>query len=549
MPPIEPVNTAVPNVLHDRLITIEPDGIARRISLAELIARLLAGPEEVISFPNVTPVQRSYWYRFLVRCGAKALHSMGVSAWQAAAANAVELAAGIARALSEAAGGDVPWLLYQPDPKCPAFLQPPTLDGAPPESSYVRNSMSLLTSAIGAKMHERKTDLDRILGAEETLYALIEYQTGVIFGGRGNYGSQLMGSASGMGSGSPFMGVRLGNGYRDTYMHDVSVLLGRWEHIRNRLHVTGDIWALWTVHWDGEHSLSAKRLDPAFIPLARLIRLGKPATDGKLDTVWFKATSCARVDDHSDGGMLGDIFTPFVSHPKHPGGWKVRGVMKSGYDYQEIARLLFRLEAMPSDSVAALADANNPAPADARVVFEGTAFEQGKTGGFHYREVVLPATNVFAVLFGNPEPVQEAHAAMLSRARDAKSAIRGATRILLAGSPKPRDGDGAKIEAPARALEGEIDREYIATLLTAAERHAQGDTGYLTAWVERLTELTRSTFRREMQGIPTSGARRYEREIYATTWLDYRLRVMRGEESAGQPLDDEPETLNEEVTA
>lgn len=546
--PLEPSSHAVPNVLHDRLITVEPDGAAHRLSLVELIARLLAGPDEILSFPNVTPLQRSYWYRFLVRCGAKALRSMGLDAREAASANVIELAAGIAQALSEAAGGDAAWLLHQPDPKRPAFLQPPTPDGAPPETNYARNSMSLLTSAIGAKMHERKVDVDRTLDAEQAIYALVEYQTGVIFGGRGNYASQLMGSASGAGSGTPFMGVRLGTGYRDTYLHDVAVTLDRWDHIRNRLRIAGDIWALWTERWDGKSQLPAAQLDPAFIPLARLVRLGEPLPDGRFSTVWFKSTDCARVSDHSDGGLLGDIFAPLVPHPKHPGGWKVRGTLKAGYDYPEVVRLIFGIEAVPSASVAALADPRHPARAGARVVFEGTAFEQGKTVGFHYREVPLPSTNVLAFL-AQPEPVQEAHAKMLKLARDAKSAIRGATRVLLAGSPKQRDGDGDKVDRPARALEYEIDQIYIPTLLNAAERHARGDEGYLEEWGRTLTEMTRRTFQQALRGIPTSGARRYEREIYATTWLDYRLRIMRGEESAGPSDVDESETLNEEVNA
>lgn len=546
MPPTETI--VVPSVLHAPLFTVEPDGEAQRLSLSALLARLLAGSEDVLSFPKVTPVQRSYWYRFLVRCGAKALHSMGIDVRQASAAGAGELADGIARALSAAAGGDDAWLLFQPDPKRPAFLQPPTPDGAPPDSTYARNTASLLTSAIGTKNHERKSELFRTLDAEQTVYALVEYQTGVIYGGRGNFGSQLMGSAAGAGSGSPFMGVRLGRGYRDTFRHDVTVVLGRWNHVRDKLQVAGDVWALWTERWDGQTSLPARQLDPAFIPLARMIRLGEPTADDRFDTVWFKASNCARVADHSDGGLLGDIFTPLVPHPKHPGGWKVRGTMKSGYDYPEVVRLLFRIEAMPSESVAALADSRSAGRTGARVVFEGTAFEQGKTGGFHYREVLLPSTNTFAFL-GNPEPAQMAHTAMLSMTKDAKSAIRGATRILMAGSPKQRDGDGDKVDKPARALEHEIDRIYIPTLLAAAERHAGGDTDYLGEWGETLTELTRRTFQDAMKGIPTSGARRYEREIHAATWLDYKLRIMRGEESADASPDHEPETLNEEVVA
>jgi hypothetical protein len=536
------------HVLRDPLFTVAPDGPDRPLTLPALIARLLAGPEDVLSFPHVTPIQRSYWYRFLVRCAAKALHAMGLDVQRASTMAAAELSEGIEAALVEAAGSDEAWRLFQPDPLLPGFLQPPTPDGQAPENGYAEESTSLLTTAIGSKNHERKVDVDRSLTTEQTVYALVEYQSGVIFGGRGNYGSQLMGSASGAGSGTPFMGVRIGSGYVETFRHDVGVFLDRWEYIRDRLEVRGSVWALWTLRWDGENPLPAKQLDPAFIPLARLIRVDAPDENGRFRRVWFKPTNAARVLDHTDGGVLGDIFTPLVPNPKHPGGFKVRGTMRWGYGYEEVVNLLFRVKGAPSDTVTALVGSPAASRTDVRVVFEGTAFEQGKTGGFHQREVLFPSTSALAFL-AQPEPVQQAHAEMLHLAKAAKSAIRGATRVLLAGTPKPREGDDAKVEGPARELEREIDRIYIPTLLAAAERRARGDMDYLTEWGKRLSDLTRSTFQRTMRGIPTSGARRYEREVLAATWLDYRLRVMRGEVTGGQAIDDGGETFNEEDIA
>src|SRR5690606_18133602 len=107
-----------------------------------------------------------------------------------------------------------------------------------------------------------------------------------------------------------------------------------------------------------------------------------------------------------------------------------------------------------------------------------------------------------------------------------------------AGTPKPREGDDAKVEGPARELERAIDRIYIPILLAAAERRARGDMDYLAEWGEQLTELTRSIFERTKRGIPTSGAGRYEREVLAASWLDYRLRVMRGEVAGGELIED-----------
>lgn len=97
--------TSIPlHVLRDPLFTVAPDGPDRPLTLPALIARLLSGPDDVLSFPNVTPIQRSYWYRFLVRCAAKALRTMGLDVSAATRMAAAELADGIEAALLEATG-------------------------------------------------------------------------------------------------------------------------------------------------------------------------------------------------------------------------------------------------------------------------------------------------------------------------------------------------------------------------------------------------------------------------------------------------------------
>src|SRR5690606_8616849 len=105
--------------------------------------------EDILGFPNLTPIQRSYWYRFLVRCAAKALHELRMDVHTASGIAAAELGERITSALLKASGGEEAWRLYQPDPKLPGFLQPPTPGGGPPEQSYAENFVSLLTSAIG----------------------------------------------------------------------------------------------------------------------------------------------------------------------------------------------------------------------------------------------------------------------------------------------------------------------------------------------------------------------------------------------------------------
>lgn len=525
---------AGPDVLSDALFTVtDRSGVEERLSLSALLARLIAGPD-VSQFSRIAAEQRSYWWRFLVRCTAKALHDRGQTVAEAARHPPNELATEL-RGMLRNAAGDADgtrgvWLLHQPDPARPGFLQHPVPGGAQPEDRrYSRNTASLLTCAIGSKSHERKTEIARTLDTEQLVYGLVELQLGAIFGGRGNYGSQIMGSASGAGSGSPFMGVRIGSGENETFRHDVSVLLDRWERIRDDHALRGGIWSLWTEPWDGERSLPSNKLDPAFIPLARSIRVDAPRADGVFDVVWFRASSKARVEDLTGGGNFGDPFTPLVPDAKHPDTLKVRGTLDGGYGYLEVTNLLFgtdsRRRGTPSPSVTALVRMDDDERADVRVLFEGTAFEQGKTVGFYRREVLLHSEA--SGLFGNPAPARAVHGEMLNMVRDAKSALRGAMRTLLSGTTRPREGDDDKIALPTDDLDARVDQVYLDTLLKAAVQYESGDTSWRIRWARDLETLAIQSFDATAGTIPTATSRQYERQALAKNRLEHRLRVMR----------------------
>lgn len=545
---------AGPDALTDALFTVaDRGGVPERLSLSTLLARLLAGPE-VSQFSRIAAEQRGYWWRFIVRCAAKALHDRGQTVAEAARHPPSELAIALRDALRTAAGDPEGtrgvWLLHQPDPAQPGFLQHPVLDGAQPEERrYSRNTTSLLTCAIGSKSHERKTEIARELDAEQLVYGLIELQLGAIFGGRGNYGSQIMGSAAGAGSGSPFMGARLGSAENETFRHDVSVLLDSWERIRGDHALRGTIWSLWTEPWNGESSLPSNKLDPAFIPLARSIRVDAPRADGAFHTVWFRASSKSRVEDLTGGGNLGDPFTPLVPDAKHPDKLKVRGTLDGGYGYLEVTNLLFgtdsRRPGTPSPSVSALIRLDDDERADVRVLFEGAAFEQGKTVGFHRREVLLHSNT--SELFGNPAPARAAHGEMLNMVRDAKSALRGAVRILLSGTTRPREGDDDKIALPTDDLDASVDRIYLDALLDAAVRYESEDTSWRIRWARHLEELALKSFDATAGSVPTATSRQYERQALAKNRLEHRLRVMRS--SVGDSAAITPSSPPEEVTA
>jgi hypothetical protein len=519
------------NLLQTPIFTVSSDGESLHLPLPDLLARLIAGPE-VEAFAMLTAEQRGYFWRFVVRCAAKALRDLKLTVDEARGRRT--LAGEISSALAHAAPAGA-WELYQPDPALPGFLQPPSPGGRAPGQGYTPNPPSILTGALGEKLHERKAGVVRQVTAEELVYALIEYQTAVIYGGRGNYGSQISGSASGAGSGTPFMGIRIAGSDVETFRHDVAVVLRRWDTVRQKNGLQGHVWALWAEPWDGKTSLPSNQLDPVFIPTARLVRVGPPDVDGLFRTIWFRPSECARVSDLVGGGNMGDPFTPLVRDPKNPLAWKIRGTLGKGYDYAEVVRLLFGEEDRPverSPSVEEVQTLDDGRREDLFVRFEGVAYEQGKTAGFHSAEILLP---VFARRgFAKPAPIRAAHTDMLKHVQVAKYALRAAARLYMTGANRP-GAAGAMADLPAEELETRANRVglpqddqvegwgYLQFLFDFAARQAEGDGDWIWEWGQVLRIWARRAFEQILPSLPTALSRRFERETAAWGYLEFKL--------------------------
>ncbi len=507
------------NLLTDSIVTTVTHGAVEKSSLSAIIAALLVG-EDLTGFPRLAAEQRPYFYRFSVRTAGKALRALGMTPGQAEGLPVDELELRLITALLDVTNQD-DWLLYQPDYSRSAFLQPPTLSGKDPGAcGYRAEDCSILTQTLGGKGHERKVGVTRALDIEGLVFALIEYQSSVPFGGRGNYESQLMGSRSGAGSGTPFMGVVIGGSLARTFRHDVGVLLNSWNETARYLQ--GDRWALWTESWDGSDQIPSTSLDPAFIPFARLVRLGEPK-NGVFDRVWFHTSEGSRVNDLSNGGRLGDPFTPLVPDPR-AGHLKVRGTLKKGYDYIEIARLLFELDgAKCSPSVAAIA-AGLANVDDVSVVFEGTAYEQGKTLGFHRRSVRLPrGARAFGRLFGAGSIVASVHHKMLELTQNAKKTLRSALSLLLTHEYLASDSARAKIDERLYTLDALIDAHYLDFLFEAAlADDAENRTRLYSKWL--FETIVNEIYPAAARALPRSEGRHFADRVISEAYLRAKLR-------------------------
>lgn len=522
------------NLLIDPLLPVATDGQLEQLSLAGLLARLLVSEVPHIGFPGLAAEQRSHWYRFLVRCGAKALHSVGTTPEALRSASVDVIAGDLSGTLTEASNGSKAWDLFQPDLGLPGFLQSPVVGGAKLEdANYRERPISMLTCLLGEKNFERKHDAVRTLTPAEVTYALLEYQGGVIFGGRLNYQTQLTPSRSGKGSGVPFMALSLAEGFSASLRRDIGLLLNRWDAIRLESGLDGCVWALWTLPWNGTDALHGHELEPAFIPMARMVRVAAPTPTVGFERVYFRPSDANRVLDHTGGARFGDLFTPYTPNPKHPDQLKVRGTMEYGYTYPEVADLLGfgNRGRQPSETVRAFfAGSASDQVTDVKVLFEGVAFEQGKTLGFHRREVLLPISQVGGSTFEDPEPLRAAHLFMLTKIQEAKTILRSAARIVLSGNPKPRRGDEERVNVASGLLDtfAEENDMYLRTLFEAGAMERSNDRSYQASWLEWVADRARRAFRRALPRLPSPGAQRLEREMNAENYLEGRLWHLQG---------------------
>ena len=494
-------------------------GQSSRFTLPGLLAQLLVS-DAISGFPNLAAQERSHWWRFLVRCGAKALHELELTVDEALK----ESVTGLERRIGEVFAAQVApggWCLGQPDPTAPGFMQPPTPDGQPPSEAYKERTVATLTSAIGSKNHDRKYAKGRVRNPEQVVYGLLAYQGGVIQDGRGYYKTPLSASRSGAGSGVPFMWGRLAEDLPNSFRADVNLLAMSRGDIQQKRRLSGDVWALWAEPWDGVIGLPASELDVAFIPMARMVRLGQPS-EGLYERVWVRGSATDRVNDHTEGGHLGDLFTPIVVDPsgRH---LKVRGTLGGGYGYREVVRLLFGEGAECSPSVRAWMR-EGAGDRALKVVFEGTAFGQGKTAGYHHREVILPPEA--RPFLDDPQPLQEVDEQLMKTVSESKKAVAGATRTLLHGDAGKRKGDDGQAALAGTALDLLVDQRYVESLVRFSDAYARGETEWVDEWVKVVSGLARDAFGQTAQGLPKSTNTMFERRVRADAYLGSRLKKL-----------------------
>lgn len=533
------------DILTEPVFRVQGPTGPEQVSLTEILARLLAG-EDILEFNDVEMEGWGAWWRFLVRCAAKVLYEEGLGVAEAGAMDSAALAGRIEARLRTLAPG-TSWQLWQPDPDLPAFLQPAGAFTKPGKKKTVND----LTVYIGSKNHERKDEPIRSMDPGELAVSLIAHQLQSKFGGSGLYEAPF---ANGGFMLAPFVGVVLGSGWMETFRHDVHTLLCEIPRIRSEKGLNGEIWATWLEPWvlpqSGKKkgnrpkmvSIPLRKLDPTFVPIARLVRVCEPTAKGEFFEIESMASSCQRVNKlrgkTPHRGDLGDPFVPIVGQftSKKVKGTKqvtwtrkgqvARSVQTSGFTTREVLLCVFRLPVSGKlgshetpASVRYAFEAYPEGRRDARIVLHGIVGGQGKTEGTHLREI--PLTPQASRFYHDPEPLGYAFKQMHPLVHNASGYLKSAVLQV--------DGPDKLAKAIQDSFEAAVEQLLLTELFRAAERYVPGEglpKEVLDEWAATLKKLAMATWNAYEGRLPLRAAGGFRDMVLAQDRLSARLHFL-----------------------
>ncbi len=389
------INVLKHNLLTDPLIRVRiPGKTDTRMNLPGILAHL--HQEEIDSFIGLQAHQTHAWHAFLVQLAAitltgniKAFDRSCECSWRNAL---LELTEGIEGA----------WCLINDNLQTPAFMQPPVPEKTLKDFDLAYETPDELDILITSKNHDIK---QRRLGQPDLdhwIFALISLQTMQGFLGAGNYGIFRMNGGFGN---RPCVNFSPTYAFKDRFQRDLSILIANKAKTMDQYGFNPSIPPLlWTIPWDGNVPLEFSSLDPFCIEVCRRIRLslqeGKPA-------VYFKPTKAARIQSIDLNGLTADPWTPIQKNLKEPKSLTLNN--SKGFEYNIVAEILltgnYHLELCSKIHH----DDQNDLICNLSALVRG----QGKTDGYHERNIHIPKKNIPSFL----DPEKNQKLTQLSKAR------------------------------------------------------------------------------------------------------------------------------------
>ena len=432
-------------LLHDRLISINYQGMTRLASLPETYSELAL--DQVDDFPQLRPHQRHYWHATLCQIGAIAMVNAGVDEPPREPEIWLKILSDLTR---KEFREDEPWHLVVDNIEKPAFLQPST--NSPERKADYKKSIETpdeMDLPMGSKHHDvRKCEI-RNATPEQWLFALIARQTGGGFDGNRLYGTSRMNSGYGNRHGfSLTPSTRWGPHVR----RDLRIL-ARQHHGQNVKHLM-----LWTRPWNGtkEESIPLSELEPLplYVEASRRIRLDETAPGT------FKgryATSLTpRIHAQETKGMTQDPWTITETDKSVT----ISGA--GGFGYRQMSRYLDpkQYTLPPLARPVRQIDGQDDMYLVARAIVRG----QGETDGYHERAIPLGHRTVG--MLSNRTQQGELHEAITRRLniiREVQDILAHAVKTYLQNGVSTGQAGNETKNAMAKArqaLEKTIDMDF-----------------------------------------------------------------------------------------
>ncbi len=487
------------DLLDDRLLTSE----GKRLTLPAVLTRL--STRQSVRFDRVRPHQLQGWYAWLVQVAALASEKEALpqdeATWKAALLSLAEPSA---------------WQLVASDVNKPAFMQPPIPEGklnALSDGPLKAPDDAAVDVLFTGRAHDLKPNRLREAHAEDWIFALVALQTTAGLGGRGNYGISRM---NGGYSSRPMVGYA-GSGPADwsgRFLHDLKAWQtpGTFEEHFDR---QDGHRLLWVIPWDGNDSLNPKELHPAFIEIARRMRLS--VHEDRL-VAYRAASKSPRVNAKHLKGATGDIWTPVRTTEL------ASLTVKNGFGYRAVHDLLFSGDwALPPSVPKQCTEATD-------IEFRAIEGGMGGTAGFHHRRITIPADAFAAMGLSGEEREKNRYAERSKTQLEAvkrvlSSALRPAIAALLQGAPESEGKlslklDDARIPPVIKAFESQVDARYFELLF----RDPEADPSEHAVWfADALWKLAEDSFHVAEHSLPLPSARLWRARAVARSLLSAGL--------------------------
>lgn len=488
------------SVLDEPLIHYRANAAGRAVHAATLPALLAAlARDEVGDFPALRPHQRHPWHAFLVQLAALALHRSGR---QLADATAESWRADLLALTPDDPDGAA-WCLISP-PDRPALLQAPT----PPSffSKWDKRypTPDRLDMLVTSKNHDLKSARINTASPADWLFSLISLQTQEGRMGSGKDGISKMNSGYGSKCG---FGIYPSGGFGCRWMRDVHILLESRASIveREGFREAAGISLVWLTPWDGSQSLDFAHLDPHYIEICRLIRLGifkdKISALGSTGKV-------RRIAAKERGGRTGDAWIPIR---KKDG--KALTVTDKGFGYELVSEVLFGSEYQKPE---ALFLHEGDGDRGVFALAQAVRRNEGGTEGYHERRIPLSREVRRMLRSHHTDELAQLAKQRILAIGEVRKVLWGALCALFAnGQNTAKDSDKDKANLYSAPFEAAEDLRFFDDLNAELAVAAPDREAARAAWLLALSERAEAVLKQAFEAGPRSGMQRYRAQSAA----------------------------------